>query len=106
MTDPKLPVTNSPESAVLAYLSTGKRMSQLSFQGDTSSYCFHAPTINLKGTGFPIDAYWNTRGISRVSGRCTRYIISDENLIALRLLFGKRLEKFIEAVKRIDAKAA
>jgi hypothetical protein len=107
MNSPIIPTTNKLEGAALAVLLTGERISHLSFQGDTNSYCLRAPIFNLREAGWPIDDCWNAGSISRFSGRRTKfkkYFISDENLKALRLLFGERLEKFIDAVKRIEAK--
>jgi hypothetical protein len=109
MRPPKLPTENSLEGAALAALLTGQRISHLSFQGDTNSYCLRAPIFNLREDGWPIDDCWNAGGISRFSGRRTKfkkYFISEENLRELRHLFGERLEKFIEAVQRFVAKAA
>lgn len=109
MKAPKLPSINSLEGAALGELLTGQRISHLSFQGDTNSYCLRAPIFNLRGEGWPIDDCWHAGGISRFSGRRTKfkkYFISEKNLKELRQLFGERLEKFIEATKRLEAKAA
>lgn len=109
MRTPKLPSINSLEGAALGELLTGQRISHLSFQGDTNSYCLRAPIFNLRGDGWPIDDCWNVGGISRFSGRRTKfkkYFISEENLKELRQLFGERLETFIKAVQRLEAKAA
>lgn len=45
----KLPSINSLEGAALGELLTGQRISHLSFQGDTNSYCLRAPIFNLRG---------------------------------------------------------
>lgn len=102
----KLPTGNSLETLALAYLLTGERISHLSFQGDTNSYCLRAPIFNLREAGFPIDDCWHAGGISRFSGRRTKYkkyFISAENLQALRKCFGERLDGFIEAVKHFES---
>lgn len=102
---PKLPTENSLEGAALAEMAGGKRISHLSFQGDTNSYCLRAPVHNLRAAGFPIDDCWNAGGISRFSGRRTKfktYFISTENLQALRQVFDGRLEAFVDAFKRFE----
>jgi hypothetical protein len=102
MNAPKLPSINSLGGAALGELLTGQRISHLSFQGDTNSYCLRAPIFNLRGDGWPIDDCWNAGAISRFSGRRTKfkeYFISNENLQVLRQYFGERLPKFIEAVQ-------
>lgn len=104
MMPPKLPSINSLEGAALVALLTGQRISHLSFQGDTNSYCLRAPICNLRCDGWPIEDCWNAGGISRFSGRRTKfkkYFISEESLKELRHLFGERLEKFIAAVQRL-----
>jgi hypothetical protein len=56
-----------------------------------------------------VDDCWNAGGVSRFSGRRTKfkkYFISEDNLKELRQLFGERLTNFIEAVKRLEAKVA
>lgn len=105
MTVPKFPPIKTLEAAALVVLLTGNRPSHLSFQGDTNSYCLRAPIFNLREAGWPIDDCWNAGGISRFSGRRTKfkkYFISVENLQALRMCFGERLMRFIEAVQRLD----
>jgi hypothetical protein len=106
MKTPKIPTINSLEGMALFYILTGHRISHLSFQGDTNCYCLRSPVCNLRKNGWPIDDCWNAGGISRFSGkrkRFKKYFISDENLNALRLLFGERLKLFIEAVKRLES---
>ena len=108
MNAPKLPTQNSLEGAALAALLTGNRISHLSFQGDTNSYCLRAPIFNLRCFGWPIDDCWIAGGISQFSGRRTKfkkYFISEENLNELTLIFGERLKKFIEAFERSNAEA-
>ena len=105
MNTPKLPVLNSLEGVALAYLLTGKRISHLSFQGDTNSYCLRSPVCELRKAGFPIDDCWNAGSISRFSGRRTKYktyFIRAENLRILRNQFGERVQKFIEAVEKYE----
>ena len=102
----KLPSVNSLEGAALAALLTGERMSHLSFQSDTNCYCLRAPVFKLREAGWPIEDCWNAGGISRFSGRRTKYkkyFINAENLQALRKCFGERLTRFIEAVQRLDS---
>jgi hypothetical protein len=109
MSPPKIPSLKSLEGFALAYLLTGERISHLSFQGETNSYCLRAPIFNLRSEGWPIDDCWNAGGVSRFSGRRTKfkkYFISEDNLKELRQLFGERLTNFIEAVKRLEAKVA
>jgi hypothetical protein len=109
MITPKLPTINSLEGAALAALLSGQSINHLSFQGDTNSYCLRQPIFTLREAGFPIDDCWNAGGISRFSGRRTKfkkYFISEENLRELKLIFGDRLEKFIETFNRSNAKAA
>jgi hypothetical protein len=109
MIAPKFPSTNSLEGFALCYFLTGRRISHLSFQGDTNSYCLRSPVCNLRAAGWPIEDCWNAGAVSRFSKRRTRfkkYFIADENISALQLHFGERLKKFIEAVQRIDAEAA
>jgi hypothetical protein len=109
MITPKLPTANSLEGAALVALLNGERISHLSFQGDTNSYCLRAPIFNLREDGWPIDDCWNAGGVSRFSGRRTKfkkYFIGEQNLKELRLLFGERLEKFIESVQRFLGKEA
>ncbi|MFA5017539.1 MAG: hypothetical protein WC504_08330 [Methylobacter sp.] len=106
MMPPKVPTVKSLEGAALAELLTGNRPSHLSFQGDTNCYCLRAPIFNLREAGWPIDDCWNPGGISRFSGRRTKYkkyFISAENLQALRICFGERLTRFVEAVQGLNA---
>lgn len=105
MRPPKLPSINSLEGFALTYLLAGHRISHLSFQGDTNSYCLRAPIFNLRSDGWPIDDCWHGGTISRFSGRRTKYkkyFINDENLNALRQQFCGRLDGFIEAVNRFE----
>lgn len=105
MSPPKLPTASSLEGAALVALLTGNRISHLSFQGDTNSYCLRAPIFNLRESGWPIDDCWHSGAISRFSGRRTkfkRYFISEENLKALRQLLGERLDRFVKAVQHFE----
>lgn len=98
---PKLPSIKTIDGAALAALLTGNRISHLSFQGDTNSYCLRAPIFNLRESGWPITDCWNAGDKSRFSGKRTKYkkyFISDNNLNELRLIFGERLQLFIDAV--------
>lgn len=100
-TPPTLPTVKFLDGAALAALLTGNRISHLAFQGDTNSYCLRAPIYNLREAGWPIDDCWNAGDKSRFSGKRTKYkkyFISDENLQKLRLIFGERLQFFIDAV--------
>ncbi len=109
MNIPKFPSINSLEGFALFYLLTGHRISHLSFLGDSNSYCLRAPVFNLRQSGWPIDDYWQAGSISRFSGRQTKYkkyFINDENINQLMLLFGERLQKFKEAAKHHEVKAA
>ncbi|MDP1772133.1 MAG: hypothetical protein Q8L15_07600 [Methylobacter sp.] len=104
---PKLPTTKSLDGAALATLLMGSRVSHLAFQGDTNSYCLRAPIYNLREAGWPIDDCWNAGDKSRFSGKRTKYkkyFISDENLQRLRLIFGERLNLFIDAVNSLHDK--
>ncbi len=104
---PTLPSTNSLEGVALAYLLNGSRMSHLSFQGETESYCLRAPVFNLRSSGWPIDDCWQAGGFSKISGRRTKfkkYFIRHESLQELRVIFGNRLNLFTDAVmKKFEA---
>lgn len=107
MSTPKFPSINSLEGLALGELLTGQRISHLSFQGDTNSYCLRAPIFNLRGDGWPVDDEWHAGGVSRFSGRRTKfkkYFISEENRLLLRKQLGERLENFLTAVKRSEGK--
>lgn len=107
VTIPTLPTIKSLDGAALVALLMGSRLSHLAFQGDTDSYCLRAPVFNLKELGWPIDDCWNAGGISRFSGRrkkYKKYFIGEENLQKLRLIFGERLNLFIDAVNSLHDK--
>jgi len=98
----KFPTIKSLEGQTLYYLLTGHRISHLEFQNSTRSYCLRGPIFNLRQDGWPIDDCWNSGGISEVSGRRTKfkkYFIKEDDLKAIRVHFGERLDSFLELAK-------
>jgi len=105
MNSPKLPTIKSLEAAALVMILSGLKISHLSFQDDSRSYCLRHPVYKLRLAGWPILDEVRPGGIAKYSGRRTHYkvyFVDPSKLIVLRKELGERLDRFIAAIEDFE----
>ena len=108
MITPTFPKTNTLTARALLRLLAGQRFTHRDFQRETASYRLSSFIEQLRNRhGWSIETKEETAPTSDPTGRTAtygRYLIEPEILKALRAELGERLDKFIEAVKRFEAR--
>jgi hypothetical protein len=107
---PTFPRYDTLTGRALMRLLLGRKFTHREFQNETASYRLSSPIEQLRNRHhWPIETKEETAPTRDPVGRVAtygRYFINPENLKGLRIQFGERLDKFIEAVKRFEAGAA
>ena len=110
MKAPTFPRTDTLTARPLMRLVTGQQFTHREFQNETASYRLSSYIEQLRNRhDWPIDTKEETAPTSDPTGRTAtygRYLIEPETLKELRKQNGERLDRFIEAVKRFEARAA
>lgn len=108
MKDPTFPRTDTLTARALMRLVTGQQFTHRDFQNETASYRLSGYIEQLRNRhGWTIETKEETAPTSDPTGRAAtygRYLIEPEILKALRGELGERISKFIEAVKRFEAR--
>jgi hypothetical protein len=110
MKAPTFPRTDTLTARALMRLVTGQQFTHRDFQNETASYRLSGYIEQLRNRhGWQIETKEETAPTSDPTGRAAtygRYLIEPEILKALRGELGERISKFIEAVKRFEARGA
>ncbi|MCK9635872.1 MAG: hypothetical protein M0R41_06310 [Methylobacter tundripaludum] len=109
MKAPTFPRTDTLTARALMRLVTGQQFTHRDFQNETASYRLSGYIEQLRNRhGWQIETKEETAPTSDPTGRATtygRYLIEPEILKALPAELGERINKFIDAVKRFEARA-
>jgi hypothetical protein len=105
---PTLPRIDTLTARALMRLLEGQQFTHREFQNETASYRLSGYIENLRNRHhWQIETKEETARTSDPTGRRAtygRYLIEPEILQALRAELGERLDRFIEAVKRFEAR--
>ena len=108
MITPTFPKTDTLTARAGMRLLTGQRFTHRDFQNETASYRLSGYIEQLRNRHhWPIETKEETAPTSDPTGRTAtygRYLIEPEVLTMLRAELGERLDRFIEAVKRFEAR--
>ncbi|PPC90454.1 MAG: hypothetical protein CTY34_07680 [Methylobacter sp.] len=110
MRTPTFPRPETLAARVGMRLVTGQQLTHRDFQNETASYRLSSYIETLRNRhGWPIETKTETSPTNDPVGRNAvygRYRLEPEFLGILRAEMGDRLDNFIEAVKRFEAKGA
>lgn len=108
MITPTFPRTDTLIARALMRLLTGQQFTHRDFQNETASYRLSGYIEQLRNRHhWPIETKEETAPTNDPTGRAAtygRYFIEQDVLIGLRLMMGERLTRFIDAVKRFEAR--
>jgi len=108
MNTPTFPRPDTLTARAGMRLLTGQQFTHRDFQNETASYRLSGYIEQLRNRHhWPIETKEETAPTSDPTGRTAtygRYFIEQDVLIGLRLMMGERLDRFIEAVKRFEAR--
>jgi hypothetical protein len=108
MNAPTFPRTDTLTARALMRLLSGQQFTHRDFQDDTASYRLSGYIEPLRNRhNWPIATKEETAPTNDPTGRTVtygRYYIEPEILNELRRLLGERMTKFIESVKRFEAR--
>lgn len=109
MIRPTFPRTDTLTARALMRLLIGRQFTHRDFQNETASYRLSGYIEQLRNRHhWPIETIEETAPTRDPTGRNAtygRYMIQQDVLEELRELFGERMERFIEGVKRFEAAA-
>ncbi len=108
MNTPTFPRADTLTARALMRLLTGQKFTHRDFQNETASYRLSGYIEQLRNRHhWPIETKEEPAPTSDPTGRAAtygRYLIEPETLKALRAELGEQMSKFIEVVKRFEAR--
>lgn len=108
MKAPTLPRTDTLTGRALMRLMTGRKITHRDFQNETGTYRLASCIEQLRNRhGWKIEVTEETAPTKDPTGRVAkyaRYFLPPDYLRMVRAEMGERFDKFIESVKRFEAK--